>query len=161
MQEKWLRGHISCLNAKLLTYSMSRKLKIYIFFFFFSFFSLHPLPWKVRSFLVKHWNKFLQQTYAHPINPSNAWKIESNYEGLLNKNCCNGVSCTQLLMIQTMGSKKNFFFLPFVIYLSWFDLLNLSSFSKIPLMDGLDILSMVLKLIRNLVVKKRKGLLLL
>ena len=34
------------------------------------------------------------------------------------------------------------FLLPFIIYLSGFDLFRLSNFSKIPLMDSLDILSL-------------------
>ena len=112
-------------QCKIINLLYVKKIKNIHFLKFFSFFSLHPLPLKVRSFLVKHWNKFLQQTCAHPINPNYSWKIESNYEGLLNKNCCNGVSCTQLLMIQTMGSKKKIFFSYHLSY-TWVDLICLT-----------------------------------
>ena len=66
----------------------------------------------------------------------------------LNKNFCNGVSYTSLLRSQAIVSKCGqnlvfyLFLLPFVKYLSGFDLLNLPNFSKIPLMDSLDILSL-------------------
>ena len=39
-------------------------------------------------------------------------------------------------------AKKNLFLLGFILYLSGFDLFSLSNFSKIPLMDSLDILNL-------------------
>ena len=77
-------------------------------------------------------------------SPNYAWKIETNEQRLLNKNCRNGVSSTSLVSNETMGQhvgKRFFFFwLPFVIYQSGFDLFNLSNFWKIYFMDSLDIL---------------------
>ena len=97
-------------------------------------------PFSLLNIETNVFNKIMHSFLIQTILENRVKRIKQ-----LNKNCCNGVSCTQLLRTQTMRSKwQNLVFLflvPFVIYLSLFDLLNLSNFFKIPLMNSLDILS--------------------
>ena len=85
------------------------------------FFSLQPLPWKVRNclFFLSLWNietNFFN-TIRQIINPNYAWK-----------NCCNDGSSTPLLITQIMGSKCGNFFFNFWYHLSytWVDFICLT-----------------------------------